>query len=247
MTTTHPSPPRSVFATMGTIVSLRVEGGLPPDLESAVRTTFERLDHRFSTYRPDSEASAVAAGRITPDAASAEFRDAYVKALHWQRQTDGAFSPIRPDGPIDLSGIVKALAIQQAVDVLHSSQIANWCLNAGGDVVVDGCQSSGEPWVIGLVDPDDRQSLVSQYTSPTAGAAVATSGTSERGDHVWRTDQTFRQVSVVAGDIITADVLATAILAGGPTTLQKAQADHDIEVFAVDQAGRPWASRAFRA
>jgi thiamine biosynthesis lipoprotein len=53
---------------------------------------------------------------------------------------------------------------------------------------------------------------------------VATSGSSERGDHIWptkgtRAEDQFLQVSVAAIDLITADIWATAIVAGGPEAL----------------------------
>ena len=98
----------------------------------------------------------------------------------------------------------------------------DWCLNAGGDVLVSGIQASGEPWTVGIVDPDDRGRLWTQIDMHPGRMAVATSGIQERGEHVWRmvSDTTFTQVTVAAADIETADVLATAILSGGIATLQ---------------------------
>ncbi|HEY5482433.1 MAG TPA: hypothetical protein VIK31_01290, partial [Propionibacteriaceae bacterium] len=79
--------------------------------------------------------------------------------------------------------------------------------------------------------------------------AVATSGIQERGEHVWRmaADDTFTQVTVAAADIETADVLATAILAGGVTSLQLVQGKYDIDVLASAHDGRVWASPIFTA
>jgi thiamine biosynthesis lipoprotein len=60
-------------------------------------------------------------------------------------------------------------------------------------------------------------------------------------------DDTFSQVSVAAADIETADVLATAILAGGVTTMQLVQEKYDIDVLACAHDGRVWASPVFQA
>ena len=103
----------------------------------------------------------------------------------------------------------------------------DWCLNAGGDVLVSGTQASGQPWTVGIVDPDDRSRLWTQIDTHPGRMAVATSGVQERGEHVWRmvSETTFTQVTVAAADIETADVLATAILGGGIATLELGRAD----------------------
>jgi thiamine biosynthesis lipoprotein len=69
---------------------------------------------------------------------------------------------------------------------------------------------------------------------------MATSGTAERGEHIWRrteTDTSFRQATVLASDIMTADVLATTIIAGGQTALDHATAAFDIAVLVVKTDG----------
>ncbi|MEO7147136.1 MAG: hypothetical protein ABIW81_01435 [Terrimesophilobacter sp.] len=48
-------------------------------------------------------------------------------------------------------------------------------------------------------------------------------------------DDEFSQVSVFADDIVTADVLATAIVAGGPETLRLVTERWPVDVIAIDQ------------
>jgi thiamine biosynthesis lipoprotein ApbE len=50
--------------------------------------------------------------------------------------------------------------------------------------------------------------------------AVATSGNSERGEHIWRQSDDFDQASVVASDLVTADVWATVLIAGGAEAME---------------------------
>ncbi|HET7724957.1 MAG TPA: FAD:protein FMN transferase, partial [Propionibacteriaceae bacterium] len=215
----------------------------------AVVAAFAELEERFSLYREDSEASRIGRDRSRIRTASEPYRDMYWDAVAWLAVTGGAFTPHRPDGVVDLSGIVKARAIEAAGDVLVADGHLDWCLNAGGDVLVSGLQASGEPWTVGIVDPDDRGRLWTQVETRPGRLAVATSGTQERGEHVWRmaSSTTFTQVTVAAADIETADVLATAILAGGVDTLQLVQRGYDIDVLAQASDGRVWASPVFHA
>jgi thiamine biosynthesis lipoprotein len=54
-------------------------------------------------------------------------------------------------------------------------------------------------------------------------------------------------VSVAAQDIVTADVLATAIVAGGRPTLDAVTARWDVDVLAVADDGGLLATPGFRA
>ena len=80
--------------------------------EDAVLEAFAVYEDRFSLYRPETEASGFARREFTLRHASPEFQAVYTEAVLWRGRTDGAFTPHRPDGVVDLSGVVKALAIQ---------------------------------------------------------------------------------------------------------------------------------------
>lgn len=246
---------RLVFDTMGTVVSVTTARPLPAEVADGVREEFSSRDELFSLYRPGSQGARLARRELRLRDADPQIRDAYWLSHDWEMATDGAFTATRPDGTTDLAGVVKALAIEGAGRVLDDAGIADWCLNAGGDVLVRGVDPSREfPWVAGIVDPIDRMKLVSQATCRPGRRAVATSGTAERGEHVWRLDPgtssagtAFTQVTVVADEIITADVLATAILAGGSPTLLLAASRWQVDVLAFDRTGQAWATKAFRA
>ena len=77
---------------------------------SEVEGVFDELDRRFSLYRDDSELNRIAARQLRLVDASEELREAYATAIAWRRETRGVFTPHRPDGVIDLSGVVKAMA-----------------------------------------------------------------------------------------------------------------------------------------
>ncbi|MEB0202042.1 FAD:protein FMN transferase [Cryobacterium sp. 5I3] len=262
------------FETMGTVVSLRIgstagggamrDGGLgdggtravteaaaPDAALAAVRTVFTRWDERFSLYRPDSEISRIARGDIRLTQASAELRDCYAIALDWRDRTDGVFTPHRADGVLDLSGVVKSLAIAEAGEALRGLGLSEWSVNAGGDLLVSGDQSPGQDWVAGIVDPASRHELLASVPLVAPVRAVATSGSAERGEHIWTSagggPSPYRQVSVIGLDIVTVDVLATTIIAGGEAALGRSIETFPIEVLAVLRDGSLVATAGLRS
>jgi FAD:protein FMN transferase len=265
------------FNCMGTVVSLAVPavsvpaapstqrlsqgprpGAHPADDDLAaaavVERTFRDLDQTFSLYRYGSEASALARRELALPNASAVTRDLFAQALEWRLRTEGAFTPERADGVLDLSGLVKAHAIREAGTSLLALGLADWCLNAGGDVLVSGSPGPGsDPWHAGIVDPSDRTALLAGChlgKGRRRRTALATSGSAERGGHIWSASASgpaFVQVSVLADDIVTADVLATAIFAGGSSMLDRATDGWEIDVLAVRTDGQLLATPGFRA
>jgi thiamine biosynthesis lipoprotein ApbE len=232
------------FESMGTVVSLRtgagagVSGRAPA--RDALERVFRRWDERFSLYREDSELSRIARGELLLTQASPILRDCYAVALSWRERTGGAFTPHRADGVIDLSGVVKAMAIAEAGDVLTGLGLGHWCINAGGDILVSGRPDEDSEWTVAIVDPTDRQEVLANVPLREPVRAVATSGSAERGEHIWTAADgasPYLQVSVFAPDIVTADVLATAIVAGGADALEHSTAGFPIDVLAVLRDG----------
>ncbi len=238
-----------VFSTMGTVVSLTLPGPVrEAGWADGPEQIFTAADRRFSLYRSDSEVSLIAAGMATLPGSSAELRRMYALALDWRTATGGDFTPHRPDGVVDLSGVVKSWAVAASGAWLHSEGYPDWCLNAGGDVLCSGTADDGEPWHVGIVDPQARQSLLGGIVASAARPAVATSGSAERGDHIWRragVRAEFVQVTVRAADIITADVLATAVIAGGTRALNHASSAWPVDILAVRPDGSLLATPGF--
>lgn len=238
---------RHVFETMGTVVSLDADGAAP-ELPAHVEQIFSDADARFSLYRPDSELSRINDGSLSLLDAGPELSEAYALAVDWRSSTEGCFTPSRPDGLLDLNGVVKAIAMRDAGAELAASGLEDWTLVVGGDLLASGRGPDGGPWVTGIVDPEDRSALLCAIELREPRQAIATSGSAERGDHIWsatgRSD--FLQVTVVADDILTADVLATAIVAGGERMLRSACERWSIDVLTVDRTGALAATPGFR-
>jgi thiamine biosynthesis lipoprotein len=79
------------------------------------------------------------------------------------------------DVSLDLGAIAKGYAVDRAVDALRSGGIRQAIVNAGGDLYALGTAPDGEPWQIGVRDPDDTR-RVAEVLAVSDGA-VGTSGT----------------------------------------------------------------------
>ena len=159
---------RHTFETMGTVVSLE---GVDDRTVEKVKSIFAAADSRFSLYRPESELARIASGELAMMDSSVELRTAYADALAWSSLTSGAFSPNRPDGVVDLNGIVKAQAMQSAGGLIDSGGWREWSLNVGGDILIAGSTVQ----TTGIVDPFDRAKLLCAIELRPPRVAVATS------------------------------------------------------------------------
>ncbi|MCU0154509.1 FAD:protein FMN transferase [Curtobacterium flaccumfaciens pv. poinsettiae] len=158
----------ATFETMGTVVSLR---GATPETASAVRAVFAGYDHRYSLYDPSYVLSRVADVSLRLADTPTEVRDVYALALDWRERTGGSFTPHRPDGVIDLSGVVKALTPRDAGAVLDTAEggAGDWMISAGGDVLVRGHHRGNDPWSVGVIDPAHRDTVVGSFGSMRPG------------------------------------------------------------------------------
>jgi len=150
---------------------------------------------------------------------------------------------------IDLNGIAKGWIVERAAQLLHT--YAETCaVSAGGDMVFIGHPSDGMDWDVYLEDPRDSEKMISQLHVASGG--VATSSVMKR---TWRLGGKVRHhlidprtgesaktdwlsVTVIAPDIITADVYAKAILIGGEAELPNLLKAHpELTYIAVDPNG----------
>ncbi len=225
---------------MGTAVSIELADPLPgPTLRRLIDDVcawLHEVDRRFSTYRADSEVNRVERGELTAGDFSADLRTVLDACADLWRDTDGYFDAWAA-GRLDPSGYVKGWSVEVASARLAAAGSRHHCLNAGGDIRTRGHTTDGRPWRVGVRHPwqADQVCLVLAVTD----AAVATSGTYERGDHVVnpRTGgpaRGLRSVTVVGPDLAVADAYATAALALGEPGLD----------WLGDLAGRGWPAAA---
>ena len=217
---THVAPLRHVERCMGTVFSVHVAspGVARVDL-FPVLAWLHDMDALFSTYRTDSQISRINNNQLCDTDADPEVRDVLAACERYRSLTRGYFDA-RADGRrLDPSGYVKGWAIQTASEMLVAAGSRNHCVNGGGDVACVGRPERHRPWRIAISDPNDPTRIV-RTVSAEGPVAVATSGVAERGAHI--VDPHTRcpavelaSVSVVAADLTTADVYATAAVAMG--------------------------------
>ena len=129
----------------------------------------------------------------------------------------------------DLSGIAKGFAVDQAARALDALGIADYMVEAGGEVRTRGLNPEGRPWQIAIERPDAMPPRP-HVVVPLSGLAMATSGDYriffEEGGRRYSheidpaTGRPVRHglasVSVVAPDCGYADAMATALIVLGP-------------------------------
>jgi thiamine biosynthesis lipoprotein len=214
---------RWVAHVMGMPVSLALRGRHAGDLDAESAwaeaiATLHDVDRVFSTYRADSFVSRLDRGVLDLVDCPPEVAEVLALGERARRESGGAFD-VRRDGRLDPSGVVKGWAVQRAARPLrHHLDDTDFCLSAGGDMVCRVADPARPPWRVGIEDPHDPTRVVAVV--PVRDGAVATSGLAHRGGHVTdaRTGvvpRALASVTVVAEDLVTADVDATASFALG--------------------------------
>lgn len=213
----------------------------------------------FSLYKPNSSLSQLAAGKISVAECPAVVSEIWDACELWEQNTDGWFSAFTPEHTFDPSGLVKTWAARRAVESLVAAGVVDFTLNAGGDIFISDGASGQFDWRIGLSKPtsiasDSSGALAVIDLNGTDYRAVATSGSAERGEHIWNPKAAGRafatellQVSVVARDLVEADVWATAAFAEGYASMQRLDALDHIEALCLMADGQMAATSGFAA
>ena len=190
-------------------MSVRVGGDVSAADVEAVFAWLQWVDATFSTYRAGSEISRLDCGELARRDAHPLVREVLARCDALREETGGFFDA-RAGGRLDPSGLVKGWAVDRAAALVGSDR---FLIDAGGDVVL-----RGGPWRVGVRHPHRRRRLAAVIT--LSDAAVATSGTYERGAHIvdprtGRPAAGALSVTVVGPDLATADAFATAAFAMG--------------------------------
>jgi FAD:protein FMN transferase len=225
--------------TMGTVITVDLRTELAPD---ARNVAFEAADQEliaadadFSTYRPDSWISRLADGSVCISDCPLHVRQVLTLADQLEDLTAGYFtSRWRGNGHCDPTGLVKGWAAQQASDALALHGAPDHLVNAAGDIVLSGrpdpqAEAASPSWQVGISDPTQPGGLAGVVSLPAGGPrwAVASSGRSERGDHILDPRTAAPATDVTAATVVVAesaewpepgaaaDACATALVAAG--------------------------------
>ena len=156
---------------------------------------------------------------------------------------------IPADSILDLGGIAKGYAVDQATKVLREQQISSGLINAGGDITTIGVKPDGNQWRVGVQDPRNSTEILAAV--PLEDMAIVTSGDYQRffmadgtryhhilNPHTGYPASELTSVTIIANNATVADVLSTAVFVlGAEAGLQLVEKLEQVEAIIVDQIG----------
>jgi thiamine biosynthesis lipoprotein len=237
---------------MGTAFRCAGNSPLNPDETQAVLSQavakLHEADQIFSLYKPESPLSQLARGETSVAKCPPVVDEVWNLCEKWEKTTDGWFSPFTPAHTFDPSGLVKTWAAQASIDVLLGAGLTDFTMNAGGDVFIGPALTDPIEKKLGIHKPvsiaaQDAGVLTVIDLAGTDFNSLATSGSAERGAHIWnprnpdREPSELLQVSVVADDLVKADVWATAAFAAGMQGVALLNAVPNLEALFVLASG----------
>lgn len=129
-----------------------------------------------------------------------------------------------PHMRLDVGAIAKGYAVEMVARGLEAIGITGYVLNVGGNVRTVGTKGDGNPWVAGIENPEEDESLPYLTYLSLTGESVVTSGSYQRYYLVGGVSyhhiidpktlmpaQGFRSVSVICRDSAAGDALSTAL------------------------------------
>ncbi len=216
---------------MGTPISIHVIVDRNPtsaviaDVDRAAATAFALLrtvDRIFTTFDSRSDICRIARGELAVEEADpwvGEVAEACVQALS---DTRGQFDAWWK-GWFDPTGLVKGWGIEAAAraslrPLLDLPEVCAAGVNGGGDMQLMTDPQSDWEWRVGIADPSHPGAIMARLA--LRDAAVATSGTYERGPHIidpgtGEPATTVVSATVVADSLKCADLWATTAVVAG--------------------------------
>lgn len=200
--------------------------------------TFASLGHQFD-YRQ----------QVKPDARQRQQATALInyKSLRLDAKNHTVFFP-KPGMRIDLGGIAKGHAVDNAIRILKLAGVQHGIVTAGGDSRLIG-DHMGRPWMLGIKHPRGESHVVSL---PLENVALSTSGDYERyfeADGVRyhhiidpKKGDSAREVvsaTIIADDATTSDALSTTVfILGVQRGLELVNKMDNVSAILIDNAGK---------
>lgn len=153
-----------------------------------------------------------------------------------------------PEGTVlDLGGIAKGFAVDEAAKFLRKNNVKRAIINAGGDIAAIGRRPDDTPWRVGVQNPDNPSDI--RWILPLENSCVVTSGDYQRyfvyDDQKWhhiidpRTGypaSELQSVTIITERATLADALSTAIFVlGMDAGSQLVEEMEDVEAIIVSR------------
>ena len=240
---------RDTRVVMGMPITVElVDAAAGPEHVQQVFDYFHYVDNKFSTYKDDSEISALNRRELSLAQASPDMQLVFALAERTRQETGGYFD-IQRAGRYDPSGLVKGWAIFHAATILWLAGLKDFYVEAGGDIQTSGRNAQGDPWRVGIRHPFDPAAIVKVVAVGEAG--VATSGDYVRGQHIYRPgddrplETGIVSLTVIGPDIYEADRFATAAFAMGAAVLEFIDRLDGFEGYMIDAHGQATLTTGF--
>lgn len=165
--------------------------------------------------------------------------------------------------PVELGGLGKGYAIDRMVNILHGEcgegrAVRGFCINAGGDLFVQGSDENGEPWRVLFEHPTDTSLAIGEVRlyGPLALAASSPSRRSWKNGEKTRHHlvdprsgepaQNMLAVYTQAPAALLADAYSTALFVLGFEEARALVPQLPLEAMLVGPKGQVWKSEGFR-
>lgn len=151
---------------------------------------------------------------------------------------------------LDLGAVAKGYAADRAVDMMRAQGVSSGILNLGGTVAAVGKKPTGEPWRVGISDPDNSAAYFGSVLC--SDRFVATSGNYERYFerdgrrycHIinprtgYPVDNGTVSVTIISDNGFKSDALSTALFVKGADGAQAFWQEHpDFDYILLDDSG----------
>jgi len=236
---------------MGMPIEIEIVGDNPKNVLEAAFAYLVAVEERFSVYKEESEISRMNRGELPRAASSEEMKEVFALGEKTKRESQGYFDICKPNGLIDPSGIVKGWAIKNTAALIHTKGYENYFVNAGGDIAMNGKNTEGKEWSVGIRNPFSINEIV-KVVYPK-GCGIATSGSYIRGDHIYNPHapeekiQEIVSITVIGPDVLEADRFATAAFAMGKGGIEFIERLPGFEGYMIDAKGVATMTSGFEA
>lgn len=208
------------------------------DVIGKVFSYFKYVDDKFSTYKKNSEITQINKGKLKKNRYSPDMKIILGLADKTKKETNGYFD-ILNQGKLDPSGIVKGWAIYNAAKILEADGCRNFYIDAGGDIQTRGTNRQGKSWQVGIRNPFETGEIVKIVN--VSGEGIATSGTYERGKHIYNPkgelDESVKSITVIGPDVLETDRFATAAFAMGKKGIEFIESLAGFEGYMIEADG----------
>lgn len=230
--------------TAGYIFNLQGYSTMPPrNINPIIRLachTLDSLENMFNYSNPDSMVNLYNNGYVKLDATPELFQNVLEECLFWNRETDGIFNPFNKNliqgdykGNIfDPRGLLKSFSMKTVSEVMSAFSLTDHTVTVGDDVLTSSVHTLTEDWIVNIrqpltLDANKINVMSLNFENSHMRASASSSLETNKGD-VWSSQtktkpcvQDFITTTIIANDIVAADVWSLVSLAEGESVLEK--------------------------